>query len=634
MTDPVIGKEIDGYRILGVLGQGGMGVVYQAEEVALSRMVALKMISPSHVNDKTFLRRFRSEAQALARLNSPYIVSIYTLRETQVGVFIVMEYVDGGTVVDRIGEEGMSWEDALPIIKGMLQALRDAHSLGVIHRDIKPGNVMMTVDGGVKITDFGLAKMREMSSDSTVTQGIAGTLYYMPPEQLEGMKEVDHRGDLYALGMTIYQMLTGRLPFDKTSSEFVIMKRIAEGKLPPLTDYSPAIPKGLVKIVTRALEKDPDRRYQSAGEMLEAVEAFEAGVLVNGAEPSRKRLAFFAVPVFVLLLAVLGFFLWPEPSPDPPVENDTRATLVDTLQTELPAAAQTDDPLVLAGDDGGATEQPPVETTSPPPSLSDAADTRSAPTREATPAQEKQVPAEPPAQPPAVRTGRLTVDSSPPGARLLLDGEAQGTTPYDEAALPVGTYRVVLEKDGYEPYSTSVDVTARQAARVSGTLKARMGTLQVSVRPWGDLYIDGEMMREAVDARYTLDLPARRYTITIENPALGRWESAVQIEPGKTVPLNINFSDRVRVNVTAFDLDGKGLQGPIYVDGQPAGKWTPTVIEVPVGLHRVEVRVQGYTQAEIRRKREDAGSRLPGQINFSPAPQPLMLYVMLKKQAP
>lgn len=275
MEDSVIGKEVDGYRIQEVLGRGGMGVVYKAEDVGLSRNVALKRIDPSMANDEAFLRRFRSEAQALARIDSLYIVSVHALRETEIGLLIVMEYVEGGTVQDLVEKGPMGWQEAVPLTKQMLTALEHAHSAEVIHRDIKPQNVMLSAEGTVKVTDFGLAKVHRPDSNKTVTQGVFGTLNYMSPEQVKGSGDLDHRSDLYSLGMTVYEMLAGDLPFDEDSNEFTKMQRIVQEELPPPTELHPQVPEDLSGLVMKSLEKDPDDRFQSAQEMREAFEAFE-----------------------------------------------------------------------------------------------------------------------------------------------------------------------------------------------------------------------------------------------------------------------------------------------------------------------------------------------------------------------
>jgi len=276
MKDPIVGKKIDGYRIREVLGRGGMGVVYKAEDVALSRTVAIKRINPDLARDETFLQRFRSEARALARIDSSYIVTVHALRQTDVGLFIVMECVDGGTVKDLIQEGPLSWQRALPIIKQMLEALKHAHRAGVIHRDIKPHNIMLTANETVKVTDFGLARVHRTGSQRTVTQGIYGTLDYMSPEQVQGRSDLDHRSDLYSLGMTIYEMLAGDLPFKDDSSEFTKMRMIVEDDLPRPDQFRPRIPEELSKLIAKALEKNPEDRFQSAGDMRKALETFEA----------------------------------------------------------------------------------------------------------------------------------------------------------------------------------------------------------------------------------------------------------------------------------------------------------------------------------------------------------------------
>jgi len=274
MNDSVIGTEVDGYRVQEVLGRGGMGVVYKAEDVALSRNVALKRIDPALANDEAFLRRFRSEARALARIDSPYIVGVHALRQTEIGLLIVMEYVDGGTLKDLINQGPMDWTQALPYITQMLTALEHAHGAEVIHRDIKPRNILLSAEGTVKVTDFGLAKVYRGDADETVTQGVHGTLNYMSPEQVQGGSDLDPRSDLYSLGMTIYEMLAGDLPFDDDDSEFTKMRMIVEEELPRPDELRPQVPDGLSALVMKALEKRPDDRFQSAEVMRESFEAF------------------------------------------------------------------------------------------------------------------------------------------------------------------------------------------------------------------------------------------------------------------------------------------------------------------------------------------------------------------------
>jgi len=273
MSDAIIGKEVDGYRIQSVLGRGGMGTVYKAKDVNLSRTVAIKRINPGQQERESFIHRFRSEAQALARIDSSYIVGVYALRETDIGLLIVMEYVQGGTLKDPLERQGaLEPNQAIPILEQTLQAFEDAHSAGVIHRDIKPENVMLTQDGMVKVTDFGIAKLRQPDSGETVTQGgQGGTLKYMSPEQISSIDDVDARSDVYSLGMTAYEMMAGDLPFNETDTDFDIMRKVVEGKIPPPDEFNPEIPSGIAQWIVGAIQKEQDDRYQSAGEMKEAL---------------------------------------------------------------------------------------------------------------------------------------------------------------------------------------------------------------------------------------------------------------------------------------------------------------------------------------------------------------------------
>jgi serine/threonine protein kinase len=275
MNDPLVGREIDGYRIEKVLGRGGMGMVYEAEDVALRRPVAIKRINPGQAHSETFLRRFRSEARALARIDSEYIVRIYALRETDIGLLIVMEYVDGGTIDDVIEEDRLdAWDEGIIYVKQSLLALEAAHKAGVIHRDIKPQNIMLTSGGTVKVTDFGLAKLTRKENE-TVTHSVGGTLKYMSPEQIEHPSDIDYRSDLYSMGMTAYELFAGHLPFESSAGDFSIMRAIVEAEIPTIETFAPHLPQPLIDIITRATARDADDRYQSARAMLEDIEAFE-----------------------------------------------------------------------------------------------------------------------------------------------------------------------------------------------------------------------------------------------------------------------------------------------------------------------------------------------------------------------
>ena len=299
-ADPLIGARVGEYHIQGVLGRGGMGVVYQAEDTALGIPVALKSITAGMTTDAAFVRRFRTEARAMARVASPHIVRVMALRETEHGLFIVMEYVDGGDLHARMAGGPMPWATVWPLLRQMLLGLEAAHTVGVIHRDVKPRNVLLTSGDTVKLTDFGLARLQS-DGDATRTQAVAGTLAYMSPEQVRALPSLDHRTDLFSLGLTAYEALAGRLPFDRDGGDFTTMRAIVEGPFPPPTAFDPSIPEPVARALMRALERDPDRRYPSAAEMREAL----AGVGDDEA-PTRTRMP--APPR-------------PEPPPAPPADD-------------------------------------------------------------------------------------------------------------------------------------------------------------------------------------------------------------------------------------------------------------------------------------------------------------------------
>ncbi|UCF64289.1 MAG: serine/threonine protein kinase [bacterium] len=280
--DSLIGKTVDSYQILEVIGRGGMGVVYKAMDTALEKIVALKMMDPNLAQDEAFLKRFRAEAKALAKLENPHIVNVYAFRETEYGLFIVMEYVDGITLADKISQGGpLPWRKALPIFQQILSGLGHAHQAGVLHRDVKPRNILITADDTVKIMDFGLAKIMQ-ASDVTVTQTRAGTLYYMSPERVKGLSKIDHRSDLYSLGMTFYEVLTGTVPFDKEAPDLKILETIVKGEFPPPTQYNSEIPKDLSAIIMKSLQEEPANRFDTSEKLSEALKFFESKNITLG----------------------------------------------------------------------------------------------------------------------------------------------------------------------------------------------------------------------------------------------------------------------------------------------------------------------------------------------------------------
>lgn len=271
--DPYIGKFLDDrYEILDVLGTGGMAVVYRAYCHRLNRYVAVKILKSELASDQDLRRRFHDESQAVAMLSHPNIVSVYDVSQVDGREFIVMELIDGITLKQYMNKRGgcLNWREALHFITQILQGLKHAHSRGIIHRDIKPQNVMVLRDGSVKVTDFGIA--RSTNSQVTMTQETIGSVHYISPEQARG-SHIDARSDIYSAGVVLYEMLTGRLPFEGDNPVSVAIQHIKSIPVAP-RELNPSIPLGMEQITLKAMASVPDRRYSSAEEMLRDLEDF------------------------------------------------------------------------------------------------------------------------------------------------------------------------------------------------------------------------------------------------------------------------------------------------------------------------------------------------------------------------
>lgn len=277
----LIGQLLNGrYEILERLGGGGMAVVFKGRDNFLGRPVSIKVLREQFATDGEFLQRFRREAQAVASLSHPNIVSLFDVGQDGNTHYLVMEYVEGETLKDKIAQEGpLPVAVAVDIASQILAGLEQAHRKRVVHRDIKPHNILITPGGQVKVTDFGIA--RAMDGSTLVhTGGIVGSAYYFSPEQARG-QPADARSDLYSVGVVLYEMLAGSVPFDGENPLSVAIKHIQE-EPPPLRRANPAVPAALEQVVRRALSKEPERRFQSAEEFRNALRAWRQGRLEVG----------------------------------------------------------------------------------------------------------------------------------------------------------------------------------------------------------------------------------------------------------------------------------------------------------------------------------------------------------------
>lgn len=566
-----IGHEIDGYRIVGVLGKGGMGVVYEAEDIALSRAVALKAINPSLTQDELFIRRFQTEARTLAKVNSPYIVGVHALRKTDEGFFIVMEFVDGGTLEDRIEAGDIPTDESLSILRQMLHAFEHAHKVSVIHRDIKPANIMLTPAGVVKVTDFGLAKQSQPDMMSTVTQGVMGTLYYMSPEQVRGMGDVDHRSDLYSLGMTAYEMLAGKLPFPEGAGEFDIMRSIVDTDFPSPSEQNGDCPTGLSEIVMRAIHKNPDERFQTATEMLRAIDSWSPqpaspkeppapASARAGKEPTQeplrradkpaevptpegdkpdsiKRLAW---GLAIVIVAALAFIFLPDMLSSGPMGPGTASTL--SLSTNPNEAT------VFLNSDGGYSSvgQTPLDGV-----IIDAQDGQAAFRVE--------------------KAGFISIDTT---LNLSLAHHLELAAVESES----GNEQPVVDPSQLDENEQTLENTNDETNR-----PPESGELVVNVSLPGSVFLDGT---ELISGQ-TVSTQSGLNTLVMRHPEYGTFEQSVSVTAGSRSELTCYFDGLVNIRATP-------VWGTVWLNGEATEFATDTQLQLGPGEYRVEVRKFEY----------------------------------------
>lgn len=264
VPQPGPGSMLGNYLIMNLIGEGGMGMVFKAQDMVLDRTVALKILPPHLTQNPEFLHRIRTEAHAQARLHHPNIVTLYSVQELAVGFILVMEFVEGQTLHQRIQNQGpLDSAEATRIFDKVLQGVAYAHQMGIIHRDLKPDNIFLTRNGEVKIMDFGVAKILD-NAEPTRSRSMVGTLLYISPEQING-RDADFRSDIYTLGISLFETVTGRLPFERKTDYALMHAHVLEQPARP-RHLKRDLPKALEKMILKAIEKEPERRYQSADE--------------------------------------------------------------------------------------------------------------------------------------------------------------------------------------------------------------------------------------------------------------------------------------------------------------------------------------------------------------------------------
>ncbi len=321
------GSMVGRYLTLSRIGVGGMGIVYRAHDTELNRTVALKVLPPKLSKYPEYLKRFHTEAQAQARLNSPHVVMLYELMEHPVGQVLVLEYVEGETLENRLRHYGpLSVPEAVRVFEQAMRGVEHIHRMGVVHRDLKPSNIFITRDGEIKLMDFGIARLMD-NHDPSQNGAMVGTLLYISPEQING-RETDCRSDIYTLGISLFEAVTGRLPFERRT-DYALMHAHVQENPPSPKEFQRRLPPELESVILKAMAKDPNRRFQTMTEfrtallelgLVERRESAVAGV-ISGMHRKRRStenpphriwggtwLDFSMVATAALLALTLGLF--------------------------------------------------------------------------------------------------------------------------------------------------------------------------------------------------------------------------------------------------------------------------------------------------------------------------------------
>jgi serine/threonine-protein kinase len=594
MTLPKIGR----YNIAAELGKGAMGVVYKATDPNIGRTVAIKTtrLDAHGIDAKNLLQRFKNEARSAGTLNHPNIVTIYDAGEQDGVFYIAMEYIEGETLHALLSQHrSLPVERVIEIVRQVCAGLDYAHAHGVIHRDVKPANIMLAASGSVKVMDFGIAKA---GGTMTATGQVLGTPNYMSPEQVKG-KPVDGRSDLFSVGVLLYEMLTGEKPFDGQNITTIIYKIVSENPIPP-RELDVTIHPGLSAVVTKALAKAPEERYQTGAALVADLENYKS----FGSEAGATQ---------VLSTAALGAagdrtIVTPAPAPAGPSAPDAVATAAVAARASTPATPAAAmphapapakpptrtmpgkglNPGVLAGivvllliaaiagwrvhrrhqqqaQESAATQAPPaVQEPAPQPPPPPTAETATTPAETPTPATTAApepplqaptpraaskskakaaavppapVPQPSPVSPEALSTGTVHVTSTPPGASVTIDGSGSFVTPFDSPPLKAGTHSFIVSKLGWSTVQRKFDVVAGKATSLDVSLAVSGAVVEVQSDPPGAaILLDEQPTNKFTPAR--LAVPQGEHKIRLRMEGYKDENTVIQLAEGQTFSLS------------------------------------------------------------------------------------------------
>ena len=552
--------RIGQYEIIEEISRSSITTVYKAYQRALERFVLLKQLHPHLTQEKDIVKRFEREAKAAARIKHEHIVDVFDFGQWDHHYYIAMEFVEGVSlkaIVDRDGP--LPTEIAAAVLRDTLTALSYAHSKGVFHRDMKPANILISSEGVVKITDFGLAIMSDYPS-ITAQDGIVGTPAYMSPEQANG-DDIDGRSDIFSLGLTFYEMLAGRRAYDGESFSACITKLLTEDP-PKIVHTRDDVPHHHITVLEKMVSKSVSKRYQTCDEVLQdlantpiplaskaelaayIISPRKVPVILTAQEAQRKRsrLVFMSVTfVAVAVLIAIGYLLFPKGSR---VTNDGTFAL-DSLEgdeqriTEKPAiddsllqfvpAETGEEPYTGDERESGSPQRPiPQERTA---SEEENLNVQNEKKNEDFPIH---------LLPTENGYGILEINCLP-WAEVYIDDQFIDTTPLREGiSLEEGSHKIALVNPDFPPYFETIDIASNQRIRIDVSLLKNVGFLDVKVHPWATIFVDGDSI-DTTPLHDPLMLSAGTHSLRLTNPNFGVFEEKVAIVAGETLTVNRNI---------------------------------------------------------------------------------------------
>ena len=555
--EELIGKQLGAFQIVEPLGEGGMASVYKAYHPRMDRYVALKILPRHFSENPEFVSRFKLEARAIAKLEHPNILPVYDFGESDGYTYLAMRLVDGGDLSDLLREKRkLPLDETSRIISQVGGALDYAHGLGVVHRDIKPQNILIDKLGNCLLTDFGIAKLVEATTHLTHTGGILGTPSYVSPEQGTG-KPIDNRTDIYSLGVVLFRMVVGKLPYKADTPMGVIFKHCYD-PIPLPRESAPELPESVERVILKALAKDPGDRFSTAGEMLQALESAVNADFTQQQIPDVENASDL-----------------PPTAPEPPDEetnlsmesdvlSEPESVKVPKIEKKTPLHEQPDKVrkghgwaygilaiiilTVLAG--GGWFLYTKIFISEP----------------------------------------ILRVTTNPTGADVYVDEGHVGISPIKVKALAPGTHKILVSKDRYDDYRENLFLQKDKPKKIQVKLIPKpFGDLSAVSNPSGaEVFIDGE--NRGITPVELANLPKGNRKVMLKKEGFDAWEGSVEIVPVKTVRLTADLISIYGGIEIASDPSG----AIVYIDNKEYGK-TPLILDkMEKGKHKIEIKKDGF----------------------------------------